>query len=596
MLTLNGLRITCITMLVTSQACFALMSGPDKRGTDQPGDKTGSMNSEILRESSDTKLITGRSIDTKTSNIRTVRGRLASGQPQLSDGSYYEAHSLELNAGDRVIATMRSTEFDPYLILVQEQDSSFRTIAENDDFEGLNAQVSARAETSGRYRLIANSAFARETGSYQLTVEVRPSSTGGVSSTSSSEQGEPIEIRRGQALSGNLSDRTSHRLRDGTLYNAYSFDGRVGEVVEISLSSSEFDAFLILADESGEYLAIDDDSGDGLNSLIRITLPYSGRYGILANCIGRDESGRYSIRITSIDQAREGVAGLDYDAVYPGGGLADNRYALLIGIDDYPGTSNDLASCVADTRVMRQMLIDHFGYKPENIVVINDANATREHIIQAFRRHLGQAGRGGAALFYFSGHGMQMDGNYGVQDEESDGVDEAIFVWGHGPAASIILDDEINVLMNELNTGTKLAILDNCNAGTGTLGAGFKFVSLDDPAVKSALRFPDSWEVGEVLADGSSVHGSMNHILIAACKDEETALAGNRGRPSVFTQALVRQIEGGNASLTIEDYIRQVRISVQSYIGDVLSIEHNQTPQLEGNSLNVTVSEAFGVR
>lgn len=583
-------------MFIIFLICLGCTANSDLEMGSTPAEKMTGMTESVLVSLPSPKLATGRSVYTKSSNVRTINGQLTNGQPRMGDGSYYEMHSLVLSAGDRVTATMRSSDLDSYLLLVRVLDGSPSVIAENDDYDELHARISVRIEESGQYYLIANSAGAGETGAYQISVEVRPSSTVTVPQQHETRTNLPRDIRFGQTVRGELANATSRRRNDSTLYNSYTFTGQAGEVVEISLSSSDFDAYLMLTDSNGSVIAGDDDSGSGLDSLLRLTLPAPGEYGIIANCVLPSESGNYTLSLIRVEQAQAGVQRTNFAELYPSIGAPSENYALLVGIDDYPGTANDLTSCVTDTRVMRQLLIDHFGYKDENIVTITDADATRDHIIEAFRRHLGQAGSDGHALFYFSGHGIQMDGSYGVQEDEPDGVDEALYVWGHGPASSIILDDELNVLIGELNAGSKLMILDNCHAGTGTLGSGFKAVDIEDDLVKSTLRMPDTWIVGKVLTDSMVEHGSMDHILLAASKADETALAGSRSRPSVFTYALVREVEVNGPDINLQDYMRRVRFSVNSFIADFLQREHNQTPQLEGTAAVGSLGEAFGAR
>jgi hypothetical protein len=69
--------------------------------------------------------------------------------------------------------------------------------------------------------------------------------------------------------------------------------------VIISLSSSDFDAYLILARvESGSLVAVaeDDDSGGGLNSQLAVQLP-PATYLILASTFDPGETGSYSLSL-----------------------------------------------------------------------------------------------------------------------------------------------------------------------------------------------------------------------------------------------------------------------------------------------------------
>jgi hypothetical protein len=54
---------------------------------------------------------------------------------------------------------------------------------------------------------------------------------------------------------------------------------------------------------------------------------------------------------------------------------------------------------------------------------------------------------------------------------EADSLDEALALWGvQGDLYGYLLDDELGVLIDELQTDRVLVILDNCHAGSGTRG------------------------------------------------------------------------------------------------------------------------------
>jgi hypothetical protein len=59
-----------------------------------------------------------------------------------------------------------------------------------------------------------------------------------------------------------------------------------GQRITIRENAPGFDAFLRLFGPNGELLAADDDSGDGLNSLIVFTAAIRGRYTIQAGALG----------------------------------------------------------------------------------------------------------------------------------------------------------------------------------------------------------------------------------------------------------------------------------------------------------------------
>lgn len=112
----------------------------------------------------------------------------------------------------------------------------------------------------------------------------------------------PITI--GQTLNGNLTTNDCP-LGDGTFYDTYSFNGTAGQRVAISMTSSQFDTFLLLNRPDGSPLAVDDDGGGGRNSRIPagggfITLPTTGTYTIWANAFdSQDTTGAYSITLSA---------------------------------------------------------------------------------------------------------------------------------------------------------------------------------------------------------------------------------------------------------------------------------------------------------
>jgi len=68
---------------------------------------------------------------------------------------------------------------------------------------------------------------------------------------------------------------------------AFVFEGAAGDRVTISLSSEGFDTYLVLVDAQGAELAVDDDGGAGLNSMITgFELPADGTYGVIATSFG----------------------------------------------------------------------------------------------------------------------------------------------------------------------------------------------------------------------------------------------------------------------------------------------------------------------
>lgn len=55
------------------------------------------------------------------------------------------------------------------------------------------------------------------------------------------------------------------------------------------------------------------------------------------------------------------------------------------------------------------MLINRFGFKKEDIILLVNENATRKNLEQSIDKTLKKAKKGDAFFFYFSGHGVWME-------------------------------------------------------------------------------------------------------------------------------------------------------------------------------------------
>lgn len=87
-------------------------------------------------------------------------------------------------------------------------------------------------------------------------------------------------------------------LDDGSLYDQHIFSGSSGQQVTVSLESQDFDPYLILLDPEGNRISENDDiSRSNRNSQLRVVLPTTGDYIVVANSYESGKSGQYKIKI-----------------------------------------------------------------------------------------------------------------------------------------------------------------------------------------------------------------------------------------------------------------------------------------------------------
>lgn len=261
---------------------------------------------------------------------------------------------------------------------------------------------------------------------------------------------------------------------------------------------------------------------------------------------------------------------------------ADGRYAVLVGIDDYPGDASDLPSGAHDLRAMRALLVGRFGYPAAHVLTLQDRRATRGAVRRAIRDHLGRADV--SALLYVSGHGVRLAGNVGRADAERDGRDEALYVWADdGRHSALVTDDEVGAWMGALPARHAVVVLDACHSGTGARGG-------DGPKAKE-VRAVDVEDLLDPTAPWTrpAPAASRTVVSLAAARDREVAFSGTDGEPSVFTAALTDVLGRVAAESPLADAMREVSDRVRA-VSRAYGSEHH--PQFDGG-VGLTVHDVF---
>jgi len=96
-------------------------------------------------------------------------GVLGPGDEVLASGEYFDRIIFTGTAGSQVTVDLSSTEFDPYLLLIDANES---VIAQEDDSPGagLNVRLTVTLPRSGQFTAIVTSAQPGETGGYSLSL------------------------------------------------------------------------------------------------------------------------------------------------------------------------------------------------------------------------------------------------------------------------------------------------------------------------------------------------------------------------------------------------------------------------------------------
>ena len=234
------------------------------------------------------------------------------------------------------------------------------------------------------------------------------------------------------------------------------------------------------------------------------------------------------------------------------------KRALIVGINYNEMPKMRLRGCINDAHNIYHYLIDHKGYKSENITLMTDEPLNRStdkyprktNIMRHLDKLVSLTQSGDTLFVHFSSHGTEIRDTSG---DELDGKDSAIVTC----RGSLIVDDELKVrLVNKMPKGSKLRVLmDLCHSGT-------------------CLDLPYNWRDGKFTKESADVTGSADCVMISGTYDAfvsyDSFIAGNYS--GAFTHTILSILK------TMPDSTWQDLLSVLRF--KIKKSGYNQIPQL----------------
>lgn len=199
----------------------------------------------------------------------------------------------------------------------------------------------------------------------------------------------------------------------------------------------------------------------------------------------------------------------------------DNKYALLIGIDNYDSKSgfSPLRYAVNDAIALKDILTQKCGYATQNIKVLLNKDATRRNIMNALEAYTkDNLPENSQLLVFFAGHGTTTGRNSNVRRGflvPVDGNDEEL-------NATSIAMDELRQQSESLKPKHILFLVDACYGGLAQ--------SREGKGQFSTAFIKNIWKQrgSEIITAGSA---------------DETVLEAADWQHSAFTKVLIDAIE-----------------------------------------------------
>jgi hypothetical protein len=240
-----------------------------------------------------------------------VTGELSAADPVLADGSHYDVWRFAALPGHRYVVTLRSAAFDAFLAVGRSVGPACDACATDDDGAGgTDAFVEYTGARGGTYEIRANSYDEHATGPYELLLE----------DAGTAEDPAPIAARPivlNQRVEGELA-RGDGKDHGRSYSDTYTYRGRAGETIVITLSSPDFDARLDFGKVNlGACRALDrdDDGGEGTDARLTVTLPEDGEYHVHVGSSQAGQRGRYTLLVARGTQAGVVIDGVPAQVV-----------------------------------------------------------------------------------------------------------------------------------------------------------------------------------------------------------------------------------------------------------------------------------------
>jgi hypothetical protein len=221
----------------------------------------------------------------------TVTGELARGDTKL-DGAYSDTYTYQGRAGETIVVTLRSEDFDAIITMGSVHAEGCTELDSDDNGGGgTDSELTLTLREDGPHHIHVSSVDGGARGAYTLVVArgAGPAETPAIASPVA--EGETME---GWLMSGDA------REGDGSYYDLWSYRGRAGETIRITLRSEDFDAYLHfgrMVDGRWQSMETNDDGAGGTDSQITVTLPETGEYLVHANAFAESQTGRYTLRV-----------------------------------------------------------------------------------------------------------------------------------------------------------------------------------------------------------------------------------------------------------------------------------------------------------
>lgn len=275
-----------------------------------------------------------------------------------------------------------------------------------------------------------------------------------------------------------------------------------------------------------------------------------------------------------------------------------NRYALVIGVQDYPADTSDLSYPDDDADSMATLLESTGWTVTKRLIATSDAgiatdgSPTRANIESAigdFANYVGSDTES-TILVYYSGHGsttpdnstaylIPYDGLYNTGSKTTGG--EWIASYDDTTQANWITPAQMTTMMGDIGAKNRILILDSCYSGgfvdTGSaVDASPQDSNTLTGTTEDGLLFSAIANLNTLLAASASREGDPDVITVSACGSGELSYDDSTHKHGAFTYYLLASALSGDSNrdgyVTTTEAFSYAKESVKAYWNSAYAI------------------------
>jgi hypothetical protein len=198
-----------------------------------------------------------------------------------------------------------------------------------------------------------------------------------------------------------------------------------------------------------------------------------------------------------------------------------NRFAVLIGIEQYRQQLPKVEFASHDAQIMREYLVKTLGYPEENVVTLLNQNATKTDIEKYIERWLpNHVDKNSSVFVFYSGHGAPNAKTNESYLVPYDGDPTFLEVTGYSLKR---LYEQLGQLVSEEN----FVVLDSCFSGSGGRSVVAKgtrpiVIMTESPALLSGKTVVLSASAGNQVSNTYSPmgHGLLTYFFLKGLRGE----------------------------------------------------------------------------